>query len=119
MHVLLILLIDSSSECRYLLEEMYMAQKKATVIHEDNQPCIAIVDDAAKAFGGMSKHRDMRVKKVKEMQQDEIVQVSYCITAKMLADMFTKNVNFYIFSRLAAFITGRCTRTEVALISWQ
>jgi hypothetical protein len=49
---------------------------------------------------------DMRVKKLKEMQALGIIVVKYCVTAKMLADLFTKNVNAVIFSRLSNVLTG-------------
>ena len=48
----------------------------------------------------------MRVKKLKEMQALGIIEVKYCVTAKMVADLFTKNVNAVVFERLANVLTG-------------
>ena len=35
-----------------------------------------------------------------------IIVVKYCVTAKMVADLFTKNVNAVVFERLANVLTG-------------
>ena len=40
------------------------------------------------------------------MQALGIIVVKYCITANMVADLFTKNVNAVIFERLANVLTG-------------
>ena len=48
----------------------------------------------------------MRVKKLKEMQALGIIVVKYCVTANMVADLFTKNVNAVVFERLANVLTG-------------
>ena len=61
----------------------------------------AVCSDVAKTVGEHTKFYDMRVKKLKEMQALGIIVVKYCVTAKMLADLFTKNVNAVIFSRLS------------------
>ena len=86
-----------------------MPQRSPTVVYEDNQPCIAVTSDAAKPVGEHTKFYDMRVKKLKEMQSLGIIKVTYCRTASMLADLFTKNVNSVIFDRIAGVITGDCT----------
>ena len=70
------------------------------------QPCIAVCSDVAKTVGEHTKFYDMRVKKLKEMQLLGIIIVKYCVTASMVADLFTKNVNAVIFERLANVITG-------------
>ena len=53
-----------------------------------------------------AKFYDMRVKKLKEMQALGIIVVKYCVTANMVADLFTKNVNAVVFERLANVLTG-------------
>ena len=40
------------------------------------------------------------------MQALGIIVVKYCVTAKMVADLFTKNVNAVVFERLANVLTG-------------
>ena len=92
---------------RALLQELGMPQTKPTVVYEDNQPAIAVVQDAAKPVGGTTKFYDMRIKKLKEMQRDGTIALTYCRTSEMLADMFTKNVNHVIFEKLAELLTGR------------
>ena len=100
-----------------MLSELYMPQRSPTVVYEDNQPCIAVTSDAAKPVGEHTKFYDMRVKKLKEMQSLGIIKVTYCRTASMLADLFTKNVNSVIFERIAGVITGEGgTRQALALL---
>ena len=77
-----------------------------TTVFEDNQPCIAVVEDGAKPFA-TNKHRDMRIKKLKELQRQNVIKVRYCRTAVMVADIFTKNVNSVTFAKLAEYVTGR------------
>lgn len=102
---------------RFLLAEMFLKQTSPTVVYEDNQPCIAVTSDAAKPVGEHTKFYDMRIKKLKEMQSLGIIKVTYCRTAQMLADLFTKNVNSVIFERIAGVITGEgCTRQALALL---
>jgi len=104
---------------RFLLEELHMRQTSPTTVYEDNQPCIAVTSDAAKPMGEHTKFYDMRVKKLKEMQECGTIKVTYCRTACMLADLFTKNVNAVVFERLAKIITGAGgTREDLALMLW-
>ena len=60
----------------------------------------------AKTVGEHTKFYDMCVKKLKEMQALGIIVVKYCVTANMVADLFTKNVNAVVFERLANVLTG-------------
>ena len=56
------------------------------------------------------------------MQALGIIVVKYCVTAKMLADLFTKNVNAVIFLRLSNVLTGAGDTREtlsVLLLSLQ
>ena len=91
---------------RFMLAELHMPQKGPTTVYEDNQPCIAVCSDVAKTVGEHTKFYDMRVKKLKEMQALGIIVVKYCVTANMVADLFTKNVNAVVFERLANVLTG-------------
>ena len=91
---------------RFMLAELHMPQTGPTIVYEDNQPCIAVCSDVAKTVGEHTKFYDMRVKKLKEMQALGIIVVKYCVTANMVADLFTKNVNAVVFERLANVLTG-------------
>ena len=105
----IIALIDacmSVDEIRFLLMELGFEQTQPTTVFEDNQPCIAVVEDGAKPFA-TNKHRDMRIKKLKELQRQNVIKVRYCRTAVMVADIFTKNVNSVTFAKLAEYVTGR------------
>ena len=105
----IIALIDACmtvEEIRFLLNELGLPQSQPTTVFEDNQPCIAVVEDGAKPFAA-NKHRDMRIKKLKELQSKGVITVRYCRTSAMMADIFTKNVNSVTFDKMAEYITGR------------
>ena len=89
-----------------MLAELGFPQSEPTTVFEDNQPCIAVVEDGAKPFA-VNKHRDMRIKKLKELQIQNVIKVRYCRTSVMVADIFTKNVNSVTFEKMAEYITGR------------
>ena len=55
----------------------------------------------------LSSRRDMRIKKLKELQIQNVIKVRYCRTSAMVADIFTKNVNSVTFEKMAEYITGR------------
>ena len=44
--------------------------------------------------------------KMREMVEKGIVKIEHCPTWRMLADLFTKNLNHILFDRFANFVTG-------------
>ena len=71
----------------------------------DPRNCLIAYADADLA--GDPETRDMRIKKLKELQRQNVIKVRYCRTAAMVADIFTKNVNSVTFAKLAEYVTGR------------
>ena len=55
-----------------------------------------MVEDGAKPFA-INKPRDLRIKKLKELQIQNVIKVRYSRTSAMVADIFTKNVNSVTF----------------------
>ena len=61
-----------------------------TVIHEDNQSAIAIAKNPQ--FHSRTKHVDIKYHFVRELVEDGIIQLSYCESGNMMADILTKGL---------------------------
>ena len=83
---------------RQLLEELYHKQAKPTVLHEDNQSAIAVAQNPQSH--SKMKHIDIRYHFVREKVLDNTVELRYCPTNDMLADVLTKGLTFDKFARL-------------------
>jgi hypothetical protein len=75
---------------RQLLEELHFPQSKPTTIHCDNQSAIALVRDAQ--FHARTKHIDIRHHFIRDKLEDGTINVIYCPTNDMLADILTKGL---------------------------
>ncbi len=73
---------------RNLLAGIGAEQKIPTVIFEDNQGAIAIAKNPS--AHARTKHIDIKYHYTREMAQKGVIQVEYCSTEDMLADVFTK-----------------------------
>ncbi|KXJ76875.1 hypothetical protein RP20_CCG008711 [Aedes albopictus] len=62
---------------------------KPVVMHEDNQSCIAMLSSTG---GGSrrTKHIDTRFNFVRELMSTDVMEVRYCPTDSMIADILTK-----------------------------
>jgi len=83
---------------RQLLKELGFAQVKPTTIHEDNQACIAIAK--AKFSGSKTRHIKLNHHLIREYIEDQDVQLEFCSTDKMIADIFTKALTPLVFIKL-------------------
>lgn len=66
--------------------------------HEDNQSTVAMSDNPQ--FHGKTKHIDIKSHYVREKCNDNEIQLVYCPTNDMIADIFTKGLNKDKFKRL-------------------
>ncbi len=73
---------------RQLLNDLGEHQEKATRIFEDNQACIHFTKE--QRFHGRAKHVDIKFHFVRDIVQKGLIDIIYCPTEVMLADMFTK-----------------------------
>jgi hypothetical protein len=73
---------------RTLLSELQFQQKRGTVIHEDNQSTIKIAKNPE--HHGRCKHIDIRYFFVQERVESGDIDLIYCPTDKMSADILTK-----------------------------
>ena len=77
----------------------------AVVIHEDNQSAIAIAKNPQ--FHGRIKHIDIKYHFVREHVKVNSIELKYCSTDEMLADLFTKGLNFDKFAKFRFMIGVR------------
>lgn len=73
---------------RQLLEEMHEKIESPTTIYEDNQGCIELVRDSK--FSYRTKHIDTRYKMIRDYARKKIIELVYCPTDEMFADLLTK-----------------------------
>ncbi len=73
---------------RNLLSEIIRHDDTPILIHCDNQAAIAI--SKTSQYHARSKHIDMRFKYVRLAVKNEEIDVTYCPTDYMPADIFTK-----------------------------
>ena len=73
---------------RKLLEEIGEGDFDPTVVYEDNQSVIKMVD--SDKTERKSKHIETRFFFTRDLQEKRIIQLWYCPTEEMLADLLTK-----------------------------
>ena len=83
---------------RQLTSELRYEQTKPTVVYEDNQSAISLAQNAQ--FHGRMKHIDIRHHFVREKVSDGVVEIKYCRSDRMLADILTKGLSGTIFETL-------------------
>lgn len=82
---------EASQECiwiRRLLEDFLIKKQKTTVMFEDNQSCLKLVN--TRKFSNRTKHIDTKFHFVRDLKQKGLIDYKYCPTDRMLADMLTK-----------------------------
>lgn len=72
----------------YLFNELGIPLKGLTQLYSDNQSAITLTEDPQ--FHARSKHFDIHNHFVREKVETGIIQISYCPTDDMVADIFTK-----------------------------
>ena len=73
---------------RRLLEDMYEESTNPTLIYEDNQSCIKIIEK--EKFSNRTKHIDTKVHFVKDHIEKGHISYKFCPKEEMTADLFTK-----------------------------
>ncbi len=83
---------------RQLRNDLCHEQVGSTVIYEDNQAAIAISQQ--QHSHSKMKHTDIRYHFVRKLVQDNTIELQYCRTDDMIADILTKGLTHEKFSRL-------------------
>ena len=73
-----------------------------TVVYEDNQSAICMSKN--QQSHGQSKHIDIKYHFVREKVSEGSIELRYCTTENMLADMFTKGLSGPKFKKLRNLI---------------
>jgi len=74
--------------------------EKPIVIYEDNQNCIRLLKDEKSQL--RTKHMDIKYNFVRDMHHAKDIEVNYCPSQNMIADLLTKplaSVKMRLFSR--------------------
>ena len=71
---------------------------EATTIHEDNQSTISMAKNPQ--FHGRTKHIAIKYHFIRDLVSDGVVELKYCPTKQMVADLLTKGLPRDQFSRL-------------------
>ena len=82
---------------KQLLFELRIEQSKPTVVYEDNQSAISMAQNAQ---FHRTKHIDMHHHYVREKVNDGTIDVKYCRSDRMLADVLTKGLSGAEFKTL-------------------
>ena len=78
-----------------------MSSRPITMM-EDNQGAIALAKNPI--AHSRSKHIDIRFHFIREAQENGLIQIKYCPTEDMLADLLTKPLPRNTFERLRQFL---------------
>ena len=89
---------------RNLLADLQLPQSGPTVVLEDNQPCIHLVRNPVTT--NRSKHIAIRFNFTRDQVTSGVLDIVYCPTADMAADLFTKILARPQHFKLAQFVFG-------------
>ena len=97
-YIALAITTQEATWMRKLLEDLHIQQVEPTVIYEDNQSAICIAQNPQ--YHSKTKHIDIKYHFVREKVLDNTIELKYCPTNDMLADILTKGLTYDKFSRL-------------------
>lgn len=89
---------------KQLLHESHQDSGSPITIHEDNQSCIALSKNSMTT--GRSKHMDVRYHFCREKVESGDIEVQYCATENILADVLAKPLVSARHSKLCNAIMG-------------
>jgi hypothetical protein len=89
---------------RQFLEELGFRQDEPTVIYEDNQSAIAMVNNGNDH--GRTKHIDIRYHYIRDLVKDGQISVKYLPTDDMVADTLTKALEKKQFKKFRSSLLG-------------
>ena len=90
---------------RKLFNDLGFEQREPTVIHEDNQGCIALTENPV--MHKRTKHIDIRHHFIRERVESGEIVLKYVATQDQLADMLTKPLKRPELERLRSVVMGQ------------
>ena len=91
---------------RSILKELGFPQDGPTVLHEDNQAAIAMINDSKPT--PRSRHIDIQFFAIQQWQKADEITMAYIPTSINPADASTKALGWILHSRHARRIMGHC-----------
>ena len=82
---------------RQVLNAMKLTQTKPTVLYEDNQSTINII--LKEGITARSKHIEVKWYYVRDMQLEEVIEITKLHTSNMTADIYTKRLAEELFTK--------------------
>ena len=73
---------------RKLFTDLGYMQKRPITVFEDNQSCISLAKNPT--FHSRSQHIDIKHHFVREAIESQLIELAYCPTEEMVADILTK-----------------------------
>ena len=85
---------------RYFMTELFGSIDFPFHIYNDNQSAISLAHAELGQYHARTKHIDIRYHFIREQINDQTLEVVYCPTAQMTADIFTKALASFKFKPL-------------------
>ena len=85
---------------KFLSAQRY--KPKMTILYQDNKSAIKLLKHSKKSSSRRTRHIDIRLFNIKEKLSKEGIEVVYCPTKKIVADIFTKPLQSPSFAYYAA-----------------
>jgi hypothetical protein len=95
---------------RQLRSDLIKTPDSPTMIFEDNQSAICIAKNSV--FHGRTKHIGIKYHYIREKVNDKSIELKYCPTEEMTADVLTKGLNRDKFERLWDKMGLKCEKTQ-------
>ena len=95
---------------RRLLNDMGESVNEPTVIYEDNQACISFAESGR--CTRRSKHIETKIFFVKGLIDNNVVQIRYCPSAEMKADILTKPLGTIKHVNMSKYLNFTCQNVE-------
>ncbi|KAF2352826.1 hypothetical protein FHG87_016415 [Trinorchestia longiramus] len=87
---------------KQLLDDLEFKTGGPMVVNEDNQSAICLAQNPK--YHGRSKHIDIKFHYVRDLVRNKEIDLVYCPSNDMLADIFTKGLSAEKFSRLRSML---------------
>lgn len=83
---------------RQLLIDMKVPVTKTINMYEDNQACIRLIESEQQ--GARTKHIDVSFHHIRDLREKGLIDIKYCPSGQMLADVFTKPLPRETFEKM-------------------
>ena len=79
-----------------------------SVFYQDNESAIKLEKNGMKSCGDKSRHIKIRYFFIKDILENEKIELRHCRTERMIADFLTKPLQGTHFTRMRDIIMGQC-----------